>query len=158
MSRSVFCRRVIDIVWLDLVCCTRLIRIIITVCSANFHLLLLEFDVPELRPQLTLWRLKYQGVERPNLLGLSCRLRFECGMTFPTLCSTPERWMGSFRCPGSLISLYGPTFHVTPVDLCIIFQCNLYISCIVSCGNKIVSKIVSRVQSTVGCLPEFCLL
>ena len=25
-------------------------------------------------------------------------------------------------CPGSLMSLYGPTFHVTPVDLCIIFQ------------------------------------
>ena len=24
-------------------------------------------------------------------------------------------------CPGSLMSLYGPTFHVTPVDLCIIF-------------------------------------
>ena len=25
------------------------------------------------------------------------------------------------------MSLYGPIFHVTPVDLCIIFQCNLYI-------------------------------
>ena len=37
------------------------------------------------------------------------------------------------------MSLYGPTFHVTPVDLCIIFQCNLYISCIMSCWNKIVS-------------------
>ena len=36
------------------------------------------------------------------------------------------------------MSLYGPTFHVTPVDLCIIFQCNLCISCIMSCGNKIV--------------------
>ena len=35
---------------------------------------------------------------------------------------------------------FGPTFHVTPVDLCIIFQCNLYISCIMSCGNKIVSN------------------
>ena len=37
-------------------------------------------------------------------------------------------------CPGSLMSLHGPTFHVTPVDLCIIFQCNLYIypvSCLV---------------------------
>ena len=32
-------------------------------------------------------------------------------------------------CPGSLMSLNGPTFHVTPVYLCIIFQCNLYISC-----------------------------
>ena len=38
------------------------------------------------------------------------------------------------------MSLYGPTFHVTPVDLCIIFQCNLYISCIMFCGNKIVSN------------------
>ena len=25
------------------------------------------------------------------------------------------------------MSLYGPTFHFTPVDLCIIFQCNLFI-------------------------------
>ena len=39
------------------------------------------------------------------------------------------------------MSLYGPTFRVTPVDLCIIFPCNLYISCIMSCGNKIVSKL-----------------
>ena len=38
------------------------------------------------------------------------------------------------------MSLYGPTFHVTRVDLCIMFQCNLYISCIMSCGNKIVSN------------------
>ena len=38
------------------------------------------------------------------------------------------------------MSLYGPTFHVTPVDLGIIFQCKLYISCIVSCGNKISSN------------------
>ena len=29
--------------------------------------------------------------------------------------------------------------HISyPVDLCIIFQCNLYISCIMSCGNEIV--------------------
>ena len=41
------------------------------------------------------------------------------------------------------MSLYGPTFHVTPVELCIIFQCNLYISRIMSCGNKIVSGIES---------------
>ena len=38
------------------------------------------------------------------------------------------------------MSLFGPTFHVTPVDLCIIFQCNLYISCIMSFGNKIFSS------------------
>ena len=41
---------------------------------------------------------------------------------------------------GSPMSLYGPTFHVTPVDLSIIFQCYLYISCIMSYGNKIVSN------------------
>ena len=35
-------------------------------------------------------------------------------------------------CLGSLMSLYGPTFHVTPVDLCINFQRNLYIY-LVSC-------------------------
>ena len=32
------------------------------------------------------------------------------------------------------MSLYGPRFHVTPVDLGVIFQCNLYIypvSCLV---------------------------
>ena len=66
----------------------------ITVCSPRFCLLLLVFDIPELRPQLIHQTLKYQGVERPNLLGLFCRLRFECGMTFPTLILTLERWMG----------------------------------------------------------------
>ena len=68
----------------------------------------IEIDIPELRPQLVHWNLKCQGVESPNLLGFSYRLRFDCGMTFPTMCLTPERWMGS------------------------------------------------RVQSTVGCCPEFC--
>ena len=48
-----------------------------------------------LRPQLIHLNLKYQGVERSNLLGLSCRLRFDCGITFLTLCLTPERWMSS---------------------------------------------------------------
>ena len=61
----VYYRGVIDVVWLDLVCCTTLIRTLITVGSASFHLLLLEFDIPELRPQLIHWSLKYQGVERP---------------------------------------------------------------------------------------------
>ena len=92
---GVSCRCVIDVVWLGLVCCTRLIRTLVSVCSGSFHLLLLEFDILELRPQLIHWSLKYQGVERHNLLGLSCRLRFDCGMTFPTLCLTPELWMGS---------------------------------------------------------------
>ena len=62
---------------------------------SDFHLLLLAFDILELRPQLIHWSLKYQGVERPYLLGHSCRLRFDCGMTYPTLCLIPERWTGS---------------------------------------------------------------
>ena len=41
----VSCRCVIDVVWLGLVCCKRLIRTLITVCSASVHLLLLEIDI-----------------------------------------------------------------------------------------------------------------
>ena len=48
------------------------------------------------------------------------------------------------------MSLYGPTFHVTPVDLCIILQCKLYISCVMSCGNKIVSNCFILFIFTVG--------
>ena len=91
----VSCRCVIDVVWQGLVCYTRLIWTLITVCPASFHLLLLGFHISELRAQLIHWSLKYQGVERTNLLALSCRLRFECGISFPALCLTPERWMGS---------------------------------------------------------------
>ena len=47
------------------------------------------------------------------------------------------------------MSLYGPTFHDTPVDLRIIFQCNLYISCIMSWGNKIVSNCFKLFQNDV---------
>ena len=60
-----------------------LIRTLITVCSESFQLLLLQFDIFVQRPLLIHWSLKFQGVERPNLLGLSCRLRLDCGMTFP---------------------------------------------------------------------------
>ena len=67
---SVSCRCVIDVVWLGLICCTRLIRTPITVCSASFHLFLLEFDIPERRPQFIHWSLKYRGSERRNFLGL----------------------------------------------------------------------------------------
>ena len=45
------CRFVIDVVWLGLGCCIRLIRTLITVYSASFHLLLLELDIADLRPQ-----------------------------------------------------------------------------------------------------------
>ena len=48
-----------------------------------------------------------------------------------------------FECSGSLMSLYGPTFHVTPIDLCIIFQCNIYILYRVLCKYNCF-KIVSN--------------
>ena len=60
-----------------------------------FSELLLEFDIPKLRLQLIHCSLRCQGVERPYLQGISCRPRFECWMTFPALCLTLERWMGS---------------------------------------------------------------
>ena len=50
----------------------------------------------------------------------------------------PEITNVELRCLS--VTLYGHTFHVPPVDLCVIFQCNSYISCIMSCGNKIVSN------------------
>ena len=43
------CRCVIDVVLLHCVCCTRLIQTRIIVCSVSFHLLLSEFDIPELQ-------------------------------------------------------------------------------------------------------------
>ena len=88
-------RCVIVLMLLGLVCCTRLMRTLITVCSASFHLLLLEFDISELRSQLIHWSLKYHGVEPSNLQGDSCRPRFECGMSLPSRCFTSERWVGS---------------------------------------------------------------
>ena len=95
LARLKFLVVVFDFVCAGLLCCTRLIWNIITVCSASFHLLLLEFDIPELRPQLIHWSLKYRCVEHPNFAWFSYRLRFDCGMTFPTVCLTPELWMGS---------------------------------------------------------------
>ena len=54
----------------------------------NFHLLLPEFGILELRSQFIHWSSKYQGVERPNNFhGVSCLPRFVCGLTFPILCS-----------------------------------------------------------------------
>ena len=60
----------------------------------SYCLLLPEFYITDRRPQLIHWSLKYQCVGRSNLQAVSCQLWFECGMTFPTLCSTTERWMG----------------------------------------------------------------
>ena len=42
------CRCVNDVMLLHCVCCTRLIQTRISVCSVSFHLLLSEFDIPEL--------------------------------------------------------------------------------------------------------------
>ena len=46
------CCCVIDVMLMHCVCCTRLIRTRIIVCSVSFHLLLSEFDMNELRLQL----------------------------------------------------------------------------------------------------------
>ena len=56
------------------------------VVDVMFHMLLPEFDILELRPQLIHWSSKYQGVERLNMQGVSCRPMFICGITFPTHC------------------------------------------------------------------------
>ena len=40
------------------------------------------------------------------------------------------------------MGLYGPTFHATPIDLGIIFQCKIYISCVMSCENELLYYIV----------------
>ena len=54
----VSCPCVIDVMLLECVRSTRLIRTEIIVCSVNFHLLLPEFDIPELRSQLIHWSSK----------------------------------------------------------------------------------------------------
>ena len=91
----IFYHCIIDVMLLSYVYFTRLIRTRITICSGSLLPLLSEVDILKLRPHLIHLSLKYEGVDRPNLQGVSCRTRFECGMTFPTLCLTPERWMGS---------------------------------------------------------------
>ena len=40
-------------------------------------------------------------------------------------------------CPGSLMSLYRPTFHATPIDLGIIFHCKIYCIYPVPCVMEI---------------------
>ena len=91
------CHCVINVMLLNcvwIVHCTRLIRTQIIVCSVNFHLLLPEFDIPELRLPLIHCSSKYQGVERSDLQGVSCRPKFVGGMTlYNTLWLTPESRM-----------------------------------------------------------------
>ena len=94
--------------------------------TLGFHLLLQEFNLSKLRPQLIHWSSRYLGVERHNLLGLSCRRRFECGITFPTLCLTPERWIGS-------------TVQSTTVvaSMCCVFFSFLWRRCLWGCKNNL---------------------
>ena len=76
--QSFFCC-VIDVVLLHCVCCTRLIRTRIIVCSVSFHLRLSEFDISDLRMQLIHYSLKCQGVPAQTRV---------CGKPFPTLFDT----------------------------------------------------------------------
>ena len=69
--------------------------------------------IPELRPLLIHCSLKYQGVELPNLQGVSCCPWFECLMTSPTLSSTPERWMGSRAQSESKVFIKKENLHRT---------------------------------------------
>ena len=61
------CRCIIYVMLLHCVCCIRLIRTRIVVCSVIFHLIVSEFVIPELLLQLIQLSLKYQGVTRPNM-------------------------------------------------------------------------------------------
>ena len=76
---KVSCHCVIDVMLLDCACCTRLIQAQFIVCSASFHLLLTEFDIPKL------WQFEF---EVSQFEGVSCLPKFLYGMTFPTLCLT----------------------------------------------------------------------
>ena len=40
------------------------------------------------------------------------------------------------------MSLNGPTIHDSTIDLCIIFQCKIYTSIIMSCENNLVTCIM----------------
>ena len=52
-----------------------------------------KYNIPELQSQLTHWSLKYQGVQRPNLLSLRW-LRFDCGTgTLDGFKGTVSHWL-----------------------------------------------------------------
>ena len=70
---TVSCCCIIDVMLLGYLCCTRFIQTWITVCSLCFDLLLPEFVISELWPQLIHWSLRCQDVECPNLQGVSLK-------------------------------------------------------------------------------------
>ena len=66
-SQVYSCRCIIDVMLLGWVWCTKLIRTLITVCSASFHLLPLECDITEQRPQLIHWLFEVSRCRTSNL-------------------------------------------------------------------------------------------
>ena len=75
------------VVVLYCLCCTRLVRTQINVCSMIFHLLFSELNT---RAAAHLLEFEVQGVECPNLQGVSFCQRYVCEITFPTLCLALE--------------------------------------------------------------------
>ena len=70
--------------------------------SNSKHCLFSELSSASTRvlPQPIYWSLKYEGVERPNLQGVHCRPRFECGMTFPAPSLIPDAgWVQGYSQP-----------------------------------------------------------
>ena len=89
---GISCRCVIDVSCWTVWFCTRLIRTRLTDCSVSYPSVSIRVRIPELRVHLMHWSLKYEGVERPNLQGVTCRPRFVREMTFPTQYLAPEHW------------------------------------------------------------------
>ena len=83
---------VIDVMLLHCVCCTRLIRIRINVCSVSFHQLLSEFDSPSCGSSsfIRVWSSKVKNV---SIFKVFLAGPDSCVMTFPTLCLTPDGQM-----------------------------------------------------------------
>ena len=71
----VSCRCVIDVMFLDCVCCARFIGTRITVCSVSFHLLLQKFD----SSSIGVWSTKGRT---SKFAGVSCRPRFVWNASF----------------------------------------------------------------------------
>ena len=85
----VSCRCVIDVMLLHCVCCTKLIRTRMIVCSVSFHLILSELDIPG--TATVAHPLKLEVSRSRTSQFAKCFMLAQllvCGMTFPTLCLT----------------------------------------------------------------------
>ena len=91
---------------------------------SEFPSVLLEFDILELHSH---WSLKFQGVECRNLQGVSCWLRFVCGMTFPTLhCVWHQNTGWVHECSQPLVASMSCVFFSFPWRRCLFScKCNL---------------------------------